>query len=183
WDSIGWATGLPSTPLRIRRLPLSSAALRFRGFSTTEQPVPSSPEMPDYSRITATCPTWLDLQGYYTRYGDVLPLLQKVDDRYVIMNAGDELMAKFAAQPPPAAGWQRDYVLVGDGWEKDGNFNTAFSSTVLPLPSHSMRSYSTPPGRLQDDPVYRRHWKDWVTYHTRYITSRPFHDAMLPLDR
>ena len=64
-------------------------------------------------------------------------LLAKTDDRYVIMNAGDEMVLRFAAPPPPPPGWTRDYVLVGDGWEKDGDFNTAFSRTVLPLPSHS----------------------------------------------
>ena len=26
---------------------------------------------------------------------------------------------------------------IGDGWEKDGDFNTGFSQTVLPLPSHA----------------------------------------------
>ena len=32
---------------------------------------------------------------------------------------------------------RRDFVLIGDGWEKDGDYNTAYSQTVLPLPTHS----------------------------------------------
>jgi hypothetical protein len=90
------------------------------------------------------------------------------------MNAGDELSLRFAAQPPPPAGWTRDYIIVGDGWIKDGDFNTTFSKTVTPLPYHSKRSYLTPPGKLEDETVYRRHPEDWQNYHTRYVTPEIF---------
>ena len=53
-------------------------------------------------QLAGTTQRWLDLTGYYTRFGDVRPLLATVDDRYVIMNAGDELALRFAA-PAPAA--------------------------------------------------------------------------------
>ena len=46
----------------------------------------------------------------------------------------------------------RDYVLIGDGWVKDGNFNTAFPTTIIPLPDHKMHDYVTPPTTLEDDP-------------------------------
>ena len=107
-------------------------------------------------------------------------LLAGVDDRYVIMNAGDELAFRFPVPSPPPDGWVRDFVLMGDGWVKDGDYNTAFSKTVLPLPSHDQPEYTTPPGRLQDDPVYRRYPQDWQTYHTRYVTPRPFRLALRP---
>ena len=57
----------------------------------------------------------------------------------------------------------RDFVLMGDGWEKDGDFNTTFSKTVLPLPSHDRPDYGAlaVPGDLESDPVYRRHPSDW----------------------
>ena len=64
----------------------------------------------------------------------------------------------------------RDFVLVGDGWVKDGDFNTTFSRTVLPLPTHASGRYTTPPRTLEDDPVYQRHRADFETYHTRYVT-------------
>jgi hypothetical protein len=52
-----------------------------------------------------------------------------------------------------------DFVLIGDGWEKDGDYNTGFSQTVLPLPSHDDTHYGG--GHvtwdLEDDPVYQRH--------------------------
>jgi hypothetical protein len=72
----------------------------------------------------------------------------------------------------------RDYVMITDGWEKDGDFNTAFSRTVLPLPTHASGRYDTPPRRLQDDPVYRRHPADFETYHTRYVTPDGVRDAL-----
>jgi len=107
-----------------------------------------------------------------------MELVQKVEDRYIIMNAGDEIALKFKALPSPALGWVRDYILVGDGWEKDGNYNTTFSKTVLPLPSHSRPEYNTPPGRLEDDPIYRRYPQDWQTYHSRYVTPEAFRNAL-----
>ena len=108
-------------------------------------------------------------------------LLQTVDDRYVIMNAGDEMRLTFAALPPPRDGWTRDFVLIGDGWVKDGNINTTFSKTVLPLPAHDLPDYDTPPGNLEDDPVYCRHSEDWQTYHTRYVTPALFERGIRPL--
>ena len=102
--------------------------------------------MPDYNRISGTKQRWRDLIGYYTRFGDVRELLEQVDDRYVIMNSGDEMSLRFAEQPPPPAGWVRDFVIVGDGWIKDGDYNSTFSKTVLPLPYHAKREYTTPPG-------------------------------------
>ena len=61
----------------------------------------SSPEIPDYETITGTTQRWFDLIGFYTRFGDVRELLEKVDDRYVIANAGDELCSAFPAPPEP----------------------------------------------------------------------------------
>lgn len=180
WDFIGTAQALPKTPLKTQMLSLNEATLRYRGFSAIQQANWSSPELPDYSHLAGTAPRWLDLEGYCTRFGDVRELLAKTDDRYVIMNAGDEMALRFAAPPPPPPGWTRDFVFTGDGWEKDGDFNTAFSRTVLPLPSHSRPAYNTPPGRLQDDPVYKAHRQDWVNYQTRWISARQFQDALRP---
>src|SRR5205085_5418231 len=123
-----------------------------------------------YYRIASTKQRWRDLVGYYTRYGDVRELLQRIDDRYVIVNSGDEMSLRFTEQPPPPAGWLRDFVIMGDGWIKDGDFNSTFSGTVLPLPYHAEKRYVTPPGKLEDERPYREHPQDWQTYHTRYVT-------------
>ncbi len=133
----------------------------------------SSPEAPHYDKVTIGAQPWRDLTGFYTRYGDVRELLAKVDDRYVIMNAGDEIAMRFAAPPEPPAGWKRDFIWVSDGWTRDGNPNTRYGTSVLPLPAHGTLN-DRPPGALTDDPVYRRFPMDWLNYHTRYITDELF---------
>jgi hypothetical protein len=170
WDRLGWAPGhgAPVTPVPI---PLRSAELRYRGYSVTTQPDASTPERPVYT-LAGTAPRWADLEGYHTRFGDVRPLVTATDDRYVIMNAGDELALRFAEAPPPPPGAVRDFVMIGDGWVKDGDFNTTFSRTVLPLPTHASGTYDRAPRALEDDPVYRRHRDDFETYHTRYVWPR-----------
>ena len=45
---------------------------------------------------------------------------------------------------------------------------------MLPLPSRDQEYYTTPPTRLEDDPVYRRHPQDWQDFHTRYVTPQVF---------
>jgi hypothetical protein len=179
WDRIAWAVGYPDAPVTIHRLLPAAAELRYRGFSKVTQARRTAPELPDYNTLAGTAPLWRDLVGFHTRFGDVRPLIEGVDDRYVIMNAADELALRFPAPPPPRAGWTRDFVLVGDGWVKDGDYNTGFSTTVLPLPYHGLSDYTRPPGRLEDDPAYRRHPDDWKAFHTRYVTPGEFHRALV----
>jgi hypothetical protein len=177
WDWLAVAAPAPAAAdVRTLRLPLASAELRHRGFSQTASPRGDAPERPSYGQLASTSQRWRDLEGYYTRYGDVRPLLAGVDDRYVIMNAGDELRLRFDAQPERPSGWRRDYVLMGDGWEKDGDYNTGHSQTVLPLPSHARPDYGAEAsrGELEDDPVYRRHRGDWEAFHTRYVRPSSF---------
>jgi hypothetical protein len=177
WDRLGWAEGRPDVRVVPRRLELASAELDYRGYSAIAPQAPGSPERPRYL-LAGTAPRWLDLEGYHTRFGDVRELLLQVDDRYVIMNAGDEMRLRFAQAPPAAAGLRRDFVLVGDGWIKDGDFNTSFSRTVLPLPSHASARYDRAPGELEDDPVRRAHPQDFETYHTRYVSPEGARQAL-----
>ncbi len=178
WDQIVWAKAAPGVPVKTLTAPLETAVLDYHGFSEANTKGISSPELADYNTVRAVRPQWLDLEGFYTRFGDVKPLLSRVDDRYVLMNAGDELRLRFKAGDPPPAGWVRDYVLMGDGWVKDGNFNTQYSKTVLPLPTHAKPDYTTPPTTLEADPVYQRHREDWKIYHTRFVSARDYLDAL-----
>lgn len=181
WDAIRWAAGISHAEPKITHLQATTAELRYRGFSVVKAADASSPELPQsYDQLEGVVPKWRDLEGYYTRFGDVKPLLARVDDRYVIMNAGDEMRLTFAALPAPSAGMTRDFVLIGDGWVKDGDYNTTFSRTVLPAPTHASAAYSRPPTRLEDDPVYRQHRNDWQTYHTRYVMPDQFMRGLKP---
>ncbi len=181
WDRLAWAVPLEDSVMTVHSVPLDRAQLRYRGFSQVAEADASSPEVPDYHALGGTSQMWRDLVGYYTRYGDVEPLLAQVDDRYAIVNAGDEIQLLFAALPDPGE-LVRDFVLKGDGWVKDGDYNTAFSTTVLPLPVHGVLSYDRPPETLEDDPVFKRNAEDWQRFHTRYVTPDWF-DRVLRNDR
>jgi hypothetical protein len=178
WDHIAWTRPRPATDVDIVRLLPESADLRYRGFSRVRRDGRKAPELPEYDVIVATSPQWADLEGFHTRFGDVRPLLEEVDDRYVIMNAGDEIVLRFRSPSAPRDGYIRDYVFVSDAWVKDGDFNNGFSSTVRPLPWHGLDDYSRAPGPLTADPAYRLHPDDWQEYHTRYVTPRRFRHAL-----
>ena len=184
WDHLEWAVGLPDTLHKVVRLTPSAADLHFRGYSVVNKPESgAAPEVPDYYKLFSTKQAWRDLEGYYTRFGEVRELLSGIDDRYVIVASGDELSLRFPEQAPPPAGWVRDFILMGDGWIKDGDYNSTFSRTVLPLPHHAQQEYETPPGKLEDEFVYKLFPEDWMRYHTRYVAPDVFRNVLRTQNR
>lgn len=180
WDSILQARQAENDLFTELALEPVKMDLRYRGFSEWSRADSISPKLPDYHYISSTAQRWRDLEGFHTRFGDVSELLREIDDRYVIMNAGDEMVLHFEALPDPAEGYTRSFIFVSDGWVKDGDYNTEASATVLPLPYHGMADYDySRGGSLQNDPVFQRHRDDWIEYHTRYITSHVFRNALL----
>jgi tetratricopeptide (TPR) repeat protein len=173
WDVLGWTYAESDVPRREVTLVPALAELRYRGYSELKDSSRRRPETP-YYRVRTTNPQWFDLTGYYTRFGDIRELLEVIDDRYVIMNAGDEMALEFEVPPKPEPGWQREFVLIGDGWVKDGDLNTVASATVAPWPTHSMSEYRTE--SIDDHPRMsgQEVHPDWKTYHTRYVTPRHF---------
>jgi tetratricopeptide (TPR) repeat protein len=144
WDEIylGESSALPHHDLR--EVPLSSASLRFRGFSPSViHPERRQPERFLYPNPTPTS-LWNPTPGNYTAYGDVLQRVQQVGDQLAVMGSGDELRLEFnpASLPRLRDGWRRDYLLHVDGWAKDRDANTSFGQTVEPLPYRSMKAYA-----------------------------------------
>ncbi len=166
WDEIYLSEDTDPPTVRVTPLNASSADLHFRGFSrVTVDPQRKQPEAFDYSSVTPVS-MWNPTPGEYTRYGDVRPLLESVDDRLVIMGSGDELQLRFPASglPAPRDGWKRDFILFVDGWAKDGDANTAFSQSVTPLPFHGMKQYPYyPPERFPDDEMHELYLKHYNT--------------------
>jgi tetratricopeptide (TPR) repeat protein len=167
WDEIflGEESAPPRT--RLTAVPLAAAELAFRGFSRPViDPQRRQPETFDYQQWMAVS-SWNPTPGLYTRYGDVRPLLERVDDQLAIVGSGDEVRLRFAGGrlPPLPAGWRRDFLLDVDGWAKDADANTAYSQSVEPLPFHAMSAYPYPVSeRFPDDAEHRR-WRE--TYNTR----------------
>lgn len=178
WDRLAWASGIADDQLKVQRLQLAGATLGYRGFSRMTQANSSSPELPDYASVVERGPRWHDLEGYYTRYGDVRPLLEKIDNRMLITNAGDELSLRVPVPATLPKGWRRDLIMIGDGWIKDGDFNSVFSRTVLPLPYHGLKEYTVNSQSLEEDPAYKLHPEDWKAFHTRYVSPELFTRAL-----
>ena len=148
WDEIFLSEDAADPGLKPLPVPFDLANLHFRGFSETRvDPRRRQPDTFFYSRVSPVS-FWNPTPGLYTRYGRVDNLLRKVDDEFVIMGSGDEVTLKFPAGdlPPSPPGWVRDFLLKVDGWAKDRDANTAFSSTVQPLPFHAMSRYPYPEG-------------------------------------
>jgi hypothetical protein len=178
WDKLAWAEKVPDSENVTKKLELSNAELRFRGFSNVEKKNDSSPEIADYNKVATTIQRWRSIEGYYTRYGDIRELLAQTDDRFALVHSGDEMILKFGELPPVREGFVRDFVIIGDGWIKEGDYNNVFSKTILPLPTHESNDYSRKPTKLEDDKVYQKHKSDWQNFHTRYVSADEFRNAM-----
>jgi tetratricopeptide (TPR) repeat protein len=171
WDAIRLAVDADDAPLTVRTLEPSSAKLWLRGFSAPlaqgghGRADESLPERFDWD-VRATEPRWNQHPGLYTRYGDVLPLVQQVDDQFVILGSGDALTLRFEAKDlqPPAAGLRRDYLVYLDGWAKDRDPNTIQAEEVEPLPFHAMSGYPyRADEHFPDDEAHRQWRAQWNT--------------------
>jgi tetratricopeptide (TPR) repeat protein len=165
WDRIVYTSDDPNVPVEVRAIPMQSANLSFRGFSRRVRRVPDGPEIFVHDEVDRS-PHWADMTGLYTRYGDVAELLGRVDDRYVVMRGGDAVRLVFDERglPPVPPGWQRDYLLVSDGWDKDADKNTLAGTTVGPLPFHAETTYPYGPGEhYPDDAAHRAFIRDTLT--------------------
>jgi hypothetical protein len=177
WDHIFYTSGPQKVPLRAHTLAPVWTDLHYRGFSAVVQADRTQPHWFDYDRVDRA-PHWRDQGGFFTRGGGVTPLLRAIDDEYVIMNAGDELLIQFDGRrlPPLPAGWVRDFFLVTDGWDKDADINTLASQQVEPLPFHGMTHYPpTGAEHYPDTPVHNRYRRE---YNTRWVSPRLFLDAL-----
>jgi tetratricopeptide (TPR) repeat protein len=167
WDEIFLSESAGSPETRLTPVEADVADLHFRGFSKPKiDPARKQPEKFDY-QTWMPISMWNPTPGLYTRYGDVRPLISAVDDRLVLMGSGDELRLLFPAGGLPALkpGWKRDFLLLVDGWAKDGDYNTAFSQSVEPLPFHAMSSYPYPGGEHFPDDAEHRAYRE--LYNTR----------------
>jgi len=143
WDHIFYSNETVEEEMVSNSLYVEKADLHCRGFSATYRKGGRyGPFWFDYSRVTKK-PKWRDLEGRYTKYGNVKSLLKDAESQYVVMNAGDELSLSFNASglPDLPQGWERDFVIYSVGWVKDGDLNTAKGNEAGPYPYHGMTSY------------------------------------------
>jgi Flp pilus assembly protein TadD len=178
WDQIFFSDIQSDAPIISTVLKPVSADIHYRGFSQLfRKGGRYGPHWFDYSEVDKS-KKWLDLTGKYTRYGDVLPLLQESDNKYIISNAGDETSIEFDAKglPEIKQGWRRDFLIHSVGWVKDGDLNTALGNTVIPLPFHGMKSY--PPAEEDVYPKDSELQKYNEEYNTRKVNSDEYRNAL-----
>ncbi|MCP5022501.1 MAG: CRTAC1 family protein, partial [bacterium] len=172
WDSLRLALGDRDGDQRVTRLEAVEAELWHRGFSAPiEMCLTDQPERFDFEVLTKAA-RWNQHPGMYTRYGDTLPLLESIDDRYIIMGSGDALTLRFDASEAPALqpGFVRDYLVFLDGWAKDRDPNSVQALEVEPLPFHGMGSYPYPAElSFPDDEEHQRWREEWNTRPARRL--------------
>ena len=164
WDRVRVDNG-PEVASNVHQteVPLAMAHLAFRGYPKQIEGATPGELTYDYQRISATGP-FLWARGVYTRYGDVTPLLQSIDNRYVIFGTGEEIDAEFGAGALPAlpAGWKRDYFFYANGFVKDMDWWEASPFTVAQMPFHGMSRYPYPAGEhYPETSGADRYWLQW----------------------
>jgi hypothetical protein len=172
WDQAFVATDAAEAPVRVTTLSPMTADLHYRGFSRMYRKGGRyGPYWFDYDKVSKDSP-WRPIEGSFTRFGDVLPLLKRADDMYVIMGPGDEATIQFDASSANSLpkGWKRDFLLYTDGWIKDSDLNTAYGTTVDPLPFHSIKSY--PYARGESYPTDAEHERYLRQYDTRLVRRK-----------
>ena len=145
------------------------ADLHFRGVSKR---VPTNPndknmqiDQPDYAQVIKTIGEGQPMHGNVTKYGDVLPLLTTVDNKFVIPVQGDELSLKYAV-PAQADGTERDFIYKS--WDYHKSWHAPMGDTVGPLPFNEMTRFPYKTSE-EDYPSDADHNEYQATYNTRVI--------------
>jgi hypothetical protein len=153
--------------VRQTELRLESAQLAFRGYPQQLDGRTAGDLDYDYQKMSNSGP-FIPQRGAYTRYGDVTPLLQQVDDKYVIFGTGEDIDLEFNAadQPTLPPAWVRDYFFYANGFVKDMDFYEASPFTVSAMPFHGMTSYPYADG--EHYPADADHTAYQIEWNTRF---------------
>jgi tetratricopeptide (TPR) repeat protein len=170
WNSILIDRTTQNQDVLLTPVPLARADLSFHGFPLKIEGTPPGNVMYVYEKTSPTGP-YTRPAGAYTRYGDVLPLVNSLDDRFVVFGSGEEVALDFdpSKLPALAKGWVRDYFFVANGYEKDMDFYAYDFSSVDPLPFRDMSAYPYP--AEQSFPLDDSHLNYLLEYNTRYLSG------------
>ncbi len=170
WDRIALMEKKSDARTKTTFVPASEADLHFRGFSALQSLPPDAPFTPDYDKVSANWYWTITPGGWCTRYGDVSDLIASRDEGLALINGGDELTLKFAAEALPAKpkGMVREFFLYVDGWDKDSDFHVAKGTEIEPLPFHGMNDQLYGIEKRPRFPSDTLHQK----YNTRWVEGR-----------
>jgi hypothetical protein len=103
--------------------------------------------------------------GAFTRYGDVIPLLAEMDDKFVVIRHGDQITLDFPGLAKTDASLDRSIFLQVDVTMK----SFILGKGVEPLPFHGMSSYPYP--STESYPYDDDHVNFLNEYNTRVYTA------------
>lgn len=156
WDRVRLVRREPLDEKRVTSLDASRVRLMKTGFprrTTLAQRVPHY----DYEDRS---PYW-DTKypaGYYTRLGNVTPLLSEADDALAVFGPGEEIHMEFPAVAEPSEPESRRlFVLEVHGYAKDMDMLTRDGETVEPLPRQVSADAASPDYLSRRDSLHERY--------------------------
>jgi tetratricopeptide (TPR) repeat protein len=175
WDCIALFDRRDNSETRVTMLSPTKADLHWRGYSEFEDLPWFLPLTPNYARVNSTANWIITPTGWCTRYGAVDELIVSRDNALALLNGGDELTLRFAADriPRKPAGAVRDFFFYSVGWDKDADFHCELGYQVEPSPWHGMddRRYGHQPRPVfENDEWMERFNTRWVGPYT--LTKR-----------
>ncbi|HEY4261526.1 MAG TPA: hypothetical protein VGM98_15260, partial [Schlesneria sp.] len=167
WDAAFFTVNDQSVEIQQWELPLATAKLVDRGgvsFHSWPE-TGNGPDQFDYHNLVRG-DAWPPIEGAFTRFGDIRPLLTARDDHLVVLHPGDEMQLEFTVPSQPVReGWVRDFVIYNVGWDKDCDHHTVYGETSEPLPFRAMTVYPFSESDVRPvDDDYARYLE---TYQTR----------------
>lgn len=167
WDRIALLERQELPQSHIHEAAFSQANLRWRGFSRMRPAHNGFLRVPLFDEVVDQ-PLWhTTVEGWCTRYGDVLDLITAPDEKMVVLNGGDAmyLSCSVDAFPPIPSGHRRTFFIRTAGWNKEENANTFNGDVVGPLPSYEKKPYEE----------YLNIEDDWIRrYNTRWVPRNRF---------
>ncbi len=164
-------TGLfPTNDYELRINTYQDIRFDYIGVDTTpQQDITVQTIMPTYANLQQGFTSTSNSSGAFTRYGDVLGLVQSADDKFVIGREGDVVSLQFPVDTTPVpAGMVRDYFVIASCWFK-GKGLAYEPFTVAPMPFQAMTSFPYPAN--ESYPYDAAHKAYLQAYNTRIINS------------
>ena len=132
WDHVAIATESDDSEVFEHVINPDVAKVRRVGFAKRNVAENNRPYY-DYNNRSAYWDSKI-ATGFYTKFGNVVPLVTQQDGGVSIVGAGEELHLEFEAIDDPPEGFDRYFVLEFRGWAKDMDLYTREGETVEPLP-------------------------------------------------
>jgi hypothetical protein len=139
----------------------SKAELSFRGYTAIDKTYFNDH---DFNTVSGMPPAvFAEQVGNFTKYGNILPLLENAEDQFVVMRHGDSMEIEFPYNDTLTPGKERSYMLFSDVVYKHASEETG--RTVDPLPYSGMTPYPAYGYPMTDsNEAYLREWNTRTYY-------------------